>query len=201
MGPSVYFSFPAQGHVNPTLPVVRELVRRQQRVVYYSTEKFRREIRDTGAEFRCYPAEFRMPEHGPGAFEQVSTTLEALLDLTCAVLGQTLEEVRTLRPAHVIYDSFAPWGRMVAQLLRLPTIASIPSILVNGGIVSRYGPVEPADPRLTAQWYAEFRARCLARLQRYQFPEPPSPPELLQTYGDLNLVYTSEFFQPAAGAF
>jgi UDP:flavonoid glycosyltransferase YjiC (YdhE family) len=46
---------PAAGHVNPTLPVVRELVRRGHDVVYYDDEEFRRPIEATGAEFRAYP--------------------------------------------------------------------------------------------------------------------------------------------------
>jgi MGT family glycosyltransferase len=204
MGPIVYFSLPAHGHINPTLPVIRELVRRGQPVVYYSTEQFRRAIQDTGATFRAYAAQFRMPDEGQGPFARVSTTLETLLELSRAVLDGHLEQVRTLRPTHIMHDSFAPWGGLVAQLLRLPTIGSIPSILVNGDIDSRYGAdarIAPEDPRLTPEWYASFRARCHAGLLPYGLPEIPSPPQLLQTYGDRNVVYTSQLFQPLAEAF
>ena len=39
---SIWFcSIPAHGHVNPTLPVVRELVRRGHSVRYYEVEPFR----------------------------------------------------------------------------------------------------------------------------------------------------------------
>jgi MGT family glycosyltransferase len=54
---------------------------------------------------------------------------------------------------------------------------------------------------LTPQWYAGFEARCHGCLLGYGLPEPPSPPQLLQTYGDLNVVYTSRVFQPLAEAF
>ena len=200
----VYFSLPAHGHINPTLAVVRELVYRGEQVVYYGTEPFRRAVQDTGAPFRPYSTEFCMPERGPGPFAQVSTTLDTLLDLSRAVLDRHLEEVRMLRPTHIMYDSFAPWGRFVAQLLGLPSIASIPSILVNSDIDSRYGAaprMQPEDPRLTRQWHTEFRSRCHACLLRYGLPELPSPQQLLQTYGDWNLVYTSRLFQPLAEAF
>lgn len=205
----VYFSFPAHGHINPTLPVVRELVGRQQPVIYYSTEQFRQAIQDTGAQFRSYGAQFRMPAEGPGPFAHTSTTLETFLELSCAVLHHHLEQVRALAPTHILYDSFAPWGRFVAQLLRLPTIASVPSILINADIAARYAPAPGTqapgtsadDSRLTAAWYAAFQARCKTSLRRYQFGEPPSAPQLLQTYGDLNLVYTSSLFQPSADAF
>lgn len=204
MGTLVYFSLPTHGHVNPTLSVIRELVRREQPVVYYSTEPFGHAVRETGAQFQPYSARFRMPKQGPGAFAQVSTTLEILLDLTRAVLTDHLAELRALRPTHIMYDSFAPWGRFAAQLLRLPSIASIPSILVNAEIDSRYGAIRgrpPEDPRLTRQWYADFRSRCHAGLQRFGLPEPPEPAQLLQTYGDLNVVYTSRAFQPLAESF
>jgi len=203
MGRIVYFSLPAHGHINPTLPVVKELVRRKHQVLYYSTERFRPAIEETGAQFDSYCAQFSMPERGPGAFQHVSTTLETLLDLTCAVLEHHVEAVRRLRPTHIMYDSFAPWGRFVAQILRLPSIASIPSILVDGDIVTRYGQdpgIPPEDPRLTPQWHAEFQTRC-ASLLIYGLSKPPPPSQLLQTYGDFNMVYTSRFFQPAAKTF
>lgn len=203
MGRIVYFSLPTRGHVNPTLGVIRELVRRGHEIVYYCTEQFRQDIEGTSALFRVYSPGFQWPEEGPGPFAQVSTTLETLLALSCSTLDHHLEEVRALQPTHVMYDSFAPWGGFFAQLLRLPSIASVPSILVNGDIDARYGARpggEVEDPRLTPEWYAAFRARSQASLGHYGITET-SPPKLLQSYGDLNVVYTSRLFQPSAEAF
>ncbi|HEX3744534.1 MAG TPA: macrolide family glycosyltransferase [Bryobacteraceae bacterium] len=204
MGRIVYFSFPAHGHVNPTLPVIRELTARGEQVSYFGTSRFARAVAETGAQFCPYTARVEMPEHGPGPFAQVSTTLETLLDFCGAVLDDHLDAVRRWRPTHVMFDSFAPWGRMVAQLLGLPGVASVPSILINRAIDERYGARPgrpPEDPRLTPQWCSWFRARCHTRLLGYQLPEPLTPPQLLQTYGDLNLVYTSTLFQPLAEDF
>jgi MGT family glycosyltransferase len=138
-----------------------------------------------------------MPEQGPAPFAQASTTLETLLEFCGVVLDQHLELVRNWRPTHIMFDSFAPWGRLVARLLGLPTIASVPSILMNREIDARYGsgPERAAeDPLLTPQWFASFRARCV-RMAGI------TPPELLQTYGDFNLVYTSRLFQPLEESF
>jgi len=204
MGRLVYFSFPAHGHVNPTLPVIRELVRRGREVIYYGTEPFRPAIQATGALFCPYCAQFSMPAQGPGPFTRLSTTLETLLELSHVVLAHHLEQAKLARPTHIMYDSFAPWGGLVARLLRLPSIASIPSLLVNREIDSRYGAGperQPEDPRVTAQWVAAFRERSRACLLPYNLPEPISPAQLLQTYGDLNLVYTSRLFQPLAETF
>jgi MGT family glycosyltransferase len=187
----VYFSFPAQGHVNPTLPVIHELASRGEQVVYFGTQRFFRAIRAAGADFHPYTWRIRMPDHGPGPFAQVSTTLETLLEFCEAVLDDHLDEVRKSRPTHIMFDSFAPWGGMLARLLDLPTIASVPSILINREIDARYGAGPerpPEDPRLTAQWFAAFRTECHDRLLGYHLPEPLTPPQLLQTYGDLNLA-------------
>ena len=94
MGRIVYFSFPAHGHINPTLPVIRELVRRKQQVVYYGTERFRQAIQDIGALFYPYSTRFCMPERGAGPFARVSTTLETLLRLSRAILDDHLAWVR-----------------------------------------------------------------------------------------------------------
>jgi UDP:flavonoid glycosyltransferase YjiC (YdhE family) len=52
MSKILVFNVPAHGHVNPTLPVVRELVSRGEQVAYYLTDEFEPQIRHTGAEFR-----------------------------------------------------------------------------------------------------------------------------------------------------
>ena len=204
MGRLVYFSFPAHGHVNPTLPVIRELAARGEDITYFGTPRFAPAIAATGARFCPYTHRLQMPDRGAGPFAQVSTALETLLEFSATVLDEHLEAVRQFRPTHILFDSFAPWGRMVAQLLGLPGIASIPSILVNQAIDERYGSGPerpPEDPRLTAQWCSQFRARCHDRLLGYPLPKPLDPTQLLQTYGDFNLVYTSRHFQPCAESF
>ena len=46
-----WFCIPAHGHTNPTIEVVRELVRRGHEIRYYSFEEFREKIEDAGACF------------------------------------------------------------------------------------------------------------------------------------------------------
>src|SRR5689334_16185288 len=54
MAKYVFLNMPAHGHVNPTLPIVQELVRRGQQVSYYVTEEFRGAVQATGAVFHSY---------------------------------------------------------------------------------------------------------------------------------------------------
>jgi len=59
MRTGVFFNLPAYGHVNPTLPVVRNLVARGERILYFDTPEFKEKIEAAGAEFRDYG--FGMP--------------------------------------------------------------------------------------------------------------------------------------------
>ena len=200
----VYFSLPACGHVNPTLPVVAELVRRGVEVHYFATEQFQWAVEAAGAVFVPYTVEFRMPARGQGPFRFADTTVETLLEMSEAVLRAHLLQVRAMAPTIVMHDSFSPWGGLVARCLRLPTVASVPSIAVNQEIATRYGPgpdAAPPEPGLTPEWLVRVKARCAAFSERYGLPPPRSPAELLQTYGDLNVVYTSRWFQPLEGSF
>ena len=43
----------AFGHVNPTLPIAAEMVKRGIRISYFTTEPFRKKVEATGAAF--YP--------------------------------------------------------------------------------------------------------------------------------------------------
>lgn len=49
-------SLGAFGHVNPTLELVTELVRRGVRVTYFCTEGFRTIVEPTGAQFVAVPS-------------------------------------------------------------------------------------------------------------------------------------------------
>jgi hypothetical protein len=59
MATYAFFNIPAYGHVNPTLAIVQELVRRGHKVSYYLTEDFREVIQATGATFQPYESKIK----------------------------------------------------------------------------------------------------------------------------------------------
>src|SRR6266516_4870029 len=62
MATAIFFGLPAQGHTHPTIPIVAELVRQGEHIIYYSTEEFRAPIEATGADFRAYGDAFPFNE-------------------------------------------------------------------------------------------------------------------------------------------
>ena len=51
MAAITFVEMPAAGHVNPSLPIVRELVRRGEDVVYYTDTEFQFAVERTGGRF------------------------------------------------------------------------------------------------------------------------------------------------------
>ena len=200
----VYFSLPAQGHVNPSLPIIAELIRRGAHVDYYSLAPFRRSVEWTGATFRDYGSRFAVPASGPGPFARLDTTIETLIELTATVLQDHLSSVRSIDPVCIMHDAFSPWGKFIAQALHLPAVVSVPSIAVNEQIAMGDG-AAGSGMEATGRAIGESMRRWMSALaglrERFGVPGLHNPFELMHAYGDLNLIYTSRAFQPHAQAF
>jgi MGT family glycosyltransferase len=195
MSKMIFLNFPGHGHVNPTLPVVAELIRRGHEVIYYNTEEFRPPIERTGAFFRPYP------EPNPESAE-LAIVAQNLVNVTRLILSESgrllpflLRELEREMPDVVVYDSITLWGMQAAHLLRLPSVSSISTFVqedVRGLMTWRDGVhllrrALPALPDLL---------RRRRELVRTYGPEIFPHKDLFPAVGDENIVYTSRAFQP-----
>jgi MGT family glycosyltransferase len=132
------FNVPAHGHVNPTLPVVRELVSRGEQVAYYLTDEFESQIRHTGAEFRRIEDTQSGSGPPPGVTTMGQTDPAMVRQMMAAFFPRMMadglrrvpELVDRARPEDadcVVYDPFCPWGRALVAILGLPAVAFVPS--------------------------------------------------------------------------
>lgn len=193
----VYLSLPAHGHVNPTLPVVQELVQRGEQVTYYSAPEFCPQIERTGATFRAYP----MTEMTSTTFSAIlqdgnlALVVRLLLHTTEQLVPFLLDELPREQPDLVVFDSNALWGNMAATLLKLRSAASIPH-LVFDGTEARKAPharqqifrLLPMVPDLLS-----VRHRLIRRYGKAAFP---SSRPLFPMRGGLNIVFTSRELNP-----
>ena len=86
-----FVSLPAHGHVNPTLSVVTELVRRGWRISYVTAERFGPEVEKTGA--TLVPTAGR-PPGGPGPGRLSPAVLAGFLEPITADARDSLPGVR-----------------------------------------------------------------------------------------------------------
>lgn len=192
------FSIPAHGHLNPVLPVLRELVRRGEQVLCYNTEAFRPQIERAGAVFRAYPASGLTAEAIAGRLQDGNLASVSVLFLrtTEELLRFTLAEVTREGADLVIFDQSAMWARMAATLTERPAAATLPTFLFEGTREARMPPrawlqVVRWLPLVTAIAGARIRLSCRYGARAF----PPMPP-LFPMRGDLNISFTSRELHP-----
>ena len=102
-------NLPFAGHTNPTLPLVRELVRRGHRVTYVNAEPFRQRIEAAGAEFQPFldfPA-------APSEQEKKEQCFRAAFETALSLPGPF---------DALIYEMFFYPGFELAQRKKLPCV-------------------------------------------------------------------------------
>lgn len=128
----LFTSVPAHGHVNPTLAVAAELVRRGHRVSYATHESFRAAIEATGATILPTGDELQQPpqtiEFSPEQFAQMIEHTVSQASVSFPVLVKQMEQDP---PDVVCYDIMTFTGRMLAEKLGVPAVAFMPSLASN----------------------------------------------------------------------
>src|SRR5690606_21522771 len=200
MATIVFLNIPAAGHVNPTLGVLAELVKRGHRVIAYNNEEYRAKHERAGAEFRAYPpmqeydAVMENMDRGDFAFNAVM-----LMKAGERVLSGLMDELRRDQPDLIMYDSLASWGRWAAELLGVAGVASITTFVLTPASMPRIPLVQSLKMARNVLRQMPRYLRVRSRLKRRNLTELGLFTALMNT-GRLNLVYTSRALQPNADA-
>jgi len=191
-----FYNIPFHGHVNPTLPLMRELVRRGEDVIYFSSPAFEKVISATSVRYRAY--------ENLGAFEQSRAATHIIhlgnlvADTTYALLPEVLSTVEAEKPDYMIFDMSAPWGGIASRRYGIPALASFPHLpfywrtILNDRRVLRKG-LQSIKPgygywrklqRQTAKIVKDFKLR------------DPKDINVLSSSAELNVVFSTRYFQP-----
>ncbi|MEV0718732.1 macrolide family glycosyltransferase [Asanoa sp. NPDC050611] len=177
MSTIAFLNIAMHGRVNPTLPVVAELVRRGHSVSYHTSPAFADEVGAAGAKVLLYAGgDQPLPDPPTPA-----ALLAGLARTAVAVLPDVLSELRGLRPDLIVHDAACPWGAVAARTLGVPAAASFTTFAFNREVPS------PTRGSPTPEF---LRAR--RRLRGHGLPLV----DLGNIRQPLNLVYTSRMFQP-----
>ncbi len=206
MSTTVVLCYPTHGHVAPKLAVVEELVRRGERVIYYSTERSRAKIEATGAEFRAYAYPYEAFDPTPPT-EGLFSDMARLLQLTQQMLPDLLAELRALAPDYLLLDSKSIWGNLAGQILDLPAVTLSVVFALHPDLVT----AEYLVPRLYGGASEDVLLRALSHLHRYfeiaqqvdqsYGTRSPNLVEFLGNPQPLNIIFTSRHFQLAGEHF
>ncbi|WP_068781295.1 macrolide family glycosyltransferase [Paenibacillus sp. GM2] len=192
----------SEGHINPTIGVVQELISRGEEVVYFCIEAFRERMEKTGATVRTFDDQRFIKAFISGGRNYLLERINGLLLTADIVIPSVLEQIKGEHFDYIIHDSMFGCGRLLAQILKLPAISSCTTFAETEASVNQTlqsfmteAPAEIAGP-IKDKFYS------LAKMVKDQYGvESPSPYEVYCNPAPLTLVYTTREFQPEAGAF
>jgi MGT family glycosyltransferase len=202
MSKIVFFSIPAHGHTNPTLPVVSELVKRGHEIWYYSFKEFREKIEGTGAKF--IPCdEFLPPVSQEELDRKVGKDFAALIemigDTTIALDEKVCTELKEFQPDCIVSDSLCFWGKLFAKKLGIPYICSTTSFAFNQYTAKLMKPgIREVWRTITGMGRINKKMQLL-RSHGYELDTFVS---IIQNDNETDtIVYTTKEFQPKAETF
>lgn len=196
-----FFSLPAHGHVNPTLPLVRELTARGHQVLYYNASSFREKIEAAGAQL--VPIDAYMPPAPDDLDLRVgrdfSLLVEMAVDTALALENRVAQDAAEHRPACVVGDSVCIWGKLLARRHGLPFVCSTTSLAFNEHTA---GMMKQRPMEVLRMLLGMPRMARKLRLLRAHGYDVPNLVSLIGNDSETpTVVYTSRLFQPMAETF
>ena len=204
-------SIPFPGHVNPSLALVRELVRRGHRVTYANDESYAATVRAAGAEFKPYTSTL-VNAGTDDPIEQVTM----FLDDAIAMLPHLEAAYTGDRPDLFLYDIAGAPARLLGERWGIPAVQLSPAIVAWDGYEEEMAPLiemlSGTDyyPRFTAWLTAEGSSvtdgtaflgrpgRCLALIPRIMQPHADRvDPQIYDFVGPFLEQDTGEWARPA----
>lgn len=199
---ALFVNIPARGHINPTLPVVADLVASGEPVTYCLPPEDEALIAPTGARFR--PVGNNLPavrDRRGGAMSLVELPAAAVRGAVRTV-PELLEVVDEVRPSYVVYDAYCYAGRLLAELAGLPAVATYATYAMNAAALGSgaFGSLSAPGAGSAVPALPGFDEAVAELVQRFGV-EAPTLFSLLLHAEPLNVVFLPRGFQPAGESF
>ncbi|AJG96512.1 UDP-glucosyltransferase [Bacillus tropicus] len=190
-------NFPAEGHVNPTLSLVKSYTERGDHVHYITTEQFKDRIEDLGATVYTHPdllKEISIDSETPGG---LNSFFRVHVQTSLYILEITKQLCENIHFDFVIYDIFGA-GELVKEYLQIPGIVSSPIFLIPPKFLETL----PFHPNAEIPFDPdEISEQLLYRIEHEFGVKPKNNLQFMHNKGDITLVYTSRYFQPNSDSF
>jgi len=196
----VFFSLPSHGHTNPVLNVARELARQGNAVIFYSFKEFKQVIESAGVTYRRYDEQYTFD---PRISKNISVFAKKLIEVTEHGLPALLPEIEKEKPDCILHDTLAVWGKIIANNLHIPAVSLFTTFAFNNKLAVKYPQMYiPMLINALLRGYhgvhAMTKYRLLIKKYGLKFHNRRG---FLLSQENLNIVFTSSYFQPYAENF
>ena len=199
----VFFCIPAHGHTNPTLGVVKELIKNNHEVYYYSYDSMREKIESSGAKFiscdKFDPQTNLTNENKDKIAKDLVFSINLIIDMTLSLDDAILKEMQELKPDVIVGDSMAFWAKLIAKKLNIPFISSTTTFAFN-----KYSARVMKQDKIGFFELIKSIPKINKSLNRLR-EKGYEVKSMLDIIGNDNntstIVYTSKYFQPYSETF
>lgn len=192
----------SEGHINPTIGVVQELILRGEEVVYFTYEDFRERIEKTGATVRTFDVQKFIKAFISGGRNSILERVNGLLLTADIMIPSVLEQIEGEHFDYIIHDSMFGCGYLLAQKLKLPAISSCTTFAQTKAsfdkLLEQFSKQNPAE--VVQAKYGEFQ-KLTERVKEKYGVEIHSPYEVFCNPASLTIVYIPKMFQPFSEEF
>jgi len=134
MSKVIFFSIPAHGHTNPTLPLVKELIENGEEVIYFSTEEFREKVIATGAAYKEIKVVEEIDVEKAG--KNLALLYYILTRVTKLIIDELIEEIHIIKPDYIIHDAICSWGKYAAEICNIPAVSSVTTFAFSSRVIT-----------------------------------------------------------------
>jgi MGT family glycosyltransferase len=193
----IFFGLPAYGHINPTLNVAKELVKRGNIVLFYSTEEFKSLIESAGVYYRSYQYSF---DFDRSITRDMGLLAQKCITLTDKKVLSILEEVKKENPDCIVHDGGALWGKLISQKLSIPAISVCCTLASHYSLWYHYplecfGAVIKNKRNISKAFVMYWHLAIKYRMKTYRFED------LYINKEPLTIIFTSKSYHPCAKYF
>lgn len=202
MPKALFLNIPAHGHINPSLPLVTELIRRGHDIIYFITEGYRSAVEAAGATVQIYAsvADDYFESRGLNGTEPQKAA-HALLTTTKTILPDLLEKAQREQPDYIIYDCMCPWGYYLAKILHLPAVSAFSLMPLTMQVMRDLRILRLFLPSMIRDFRLGAVVNRLAQDLGDQYDvRPLGRIEVLNARGDLSISFSSSALVPYAKA-
>ncbi|MFJ1104504.1 macrolide family glycosyltransferase [Bacillus sp. GX] len=190
-------NFPAEGHVNPTLSLVKAYTERGDHVHYITTEQFKGRIEDLGATVYTHPDLLKKISIDSVTPDGLNSFFRVHVQTSLYILEITKQLCENIHFDFVIYDIFGA-GELVKEYLQIPGIVSSPIFLIPPKFLETL----PFHPNAEIPFQPDEISEQLLYQMEHEFGvKPKNNLQFMHNKGDITLVYTSRYFQPNSDLF
>ena len=198
MAKGLFLIFPGHGHVNPTIGLVTELINKGDQITYITAEEFRDKLEKLGVEFKGYDEEYSVD---PNNKEGMIAVVRKAIGIYRNLIELALKQEGTFD--YLVCDSVVnPGKKLIRKLGIKKTISLSTTFGLNEKVIeesrktNNFSELEKYKDKLK-----ELEKDIKDLEKDFEMEIPDVTKIFLGAKMDLNLVFTSKYYQPLAETF